>query len=509
MDSFSWIVLSVAAAYLLTCLMLGLLAGRKTSVATEGYVAGDRSLGLVTMYFITGATVFSAFAFLGAPGWAYSRGAAGFYILAYGILGFLPFYFLGPRAARVGRHYGFVTQAEMVAHRFRSPLLAGWMALISVVALIPYLALQMKGAGLVIQSVTRGQVSPQVGSFVVYGIVTWYVVRSGVLGVGWTNTFQGIFMMLLAWGLGLSLPRLLYGGVTEMFQQIEASRPELLRPPGLDSSGNPWSWGEYSSAVIVSSIGFTAWPHLFMKAFTASSVRTIQKTAVLYPTFQLFVVPLFLIGFAGVRFSSAPDQVDQVLPHMLMNLEISPWWVGLFCAGALAASMSSGDAMAHAAASIAVRDGACRGAGWKPTPTQERRWIRGGVLVVMGLSYAVTVHYEGSLVTLLLRSYGAVVQFAPALWLTLYVPRVSRAAVLSGLVLGSVTTLLLMLEPSWRPWPVHAGAYGLMANVVAVGLAQIMNKGPEDREFLNVAAGLGANTGDAGDSGDLILRTRR
>ena len=90
-------------------------------------MAGDRTLGLVLMYFITGATIFSAFAFLGGPGWAYSRGAASFYILAYGVLGFIPFYFLGPRAARVGRRYGFVTQAEMVAARFKMPGIAGVM----------------------------------------------------------------------------------------------------------------------------------------------------------------------------------------------------------------------------------------------------------------------------------------------------------------------------------------------------------------------------------------------
>ena len=39
-------------------------------------MAGDRTLGLVLMYFITGATIFSSFAFLGAPGWAYKKGAA-------------------------------------------------------------------------------------------------------------------------------------------------------------------------------------------------------------------------------------------------------------------------------------------------------------------------------------------------------------------------------------------------------------------------------------------------
>ncbi|NIV46932.1 MAG: sodium:solute symporter family protein, partial [Gammaproteobacteria bacterium] len=62
----------------------GILPGRKASGTAAGYVAGDRTLGLLVMYFITGATIFSAFAFLGGPGWAYSKGAAAFYILAYG-----------------------------------------------------------------------------------------------------------------------------------------------------------------------------------------------------------------------------------------------------------------------------------------------------------------------------------------------------------------------------------------------------------------------------------------
>jgi hypothetical protein len=35
------------------------------------------------MYFLMGAAIFSAFAYLGGPGWAYSKGSAAFYILGY------------------------------------------------------------------------------------------------------------------------------------------------------------------------------------------------------------------------------------------------------------------------------------------------------------------------------------------------------------------------------------------------------------------------------------------
>ena len=198
----AWIVTGVAGAYLLASLVVGMWPGRKATDSAEGFVAGDRSLGLLVMFFITGATIFSAFAFLGGPGWAYSRGVAALYILGYGALGFAPFYFLGPRAARLGRRHGYVTQAEMVAGELRLPALAGMMALVSILAFVPYLALQMKGAGYVVATVTRGAVSEAGGAAIVYGVVLVYVLRSGVLGVGWTNTFQGVFMLLLAWGLG-------------------------------------------------------------------------------------------------------------------------------------------------------------------------------------------------------------------------------------------------------------------------------------------------------------------
>jgi len=485
-----WIVFGVSLAYLLASLVIGILPGRRASHTAAGYVAGDRTLGLLVMYFITGATIFSAFAFLGGPGWAYSKGGAAFYILAYGALGFLPFYFLGPRAARLGRHFGFVTQAEMVAERFGMRSIAGLMALVSVLGFVPYLALQMKGAGYVLTAVTRGHIPEWAGAALVYGIVLIYVSRSGVLGVGWTNTFQGMFMMVLAWGLGLYLPYKLYGGVGPMFRLIADSRPEMLLAPGLTSAGAPWSWGEYSTAVLISIIGFSVWPHIFMKAFTARDDRTIRRTVVLYPTFQIFLVPLYLIGFSGILFGSAPEQADQILPHMLMQMEIPALLVGLFCAGALAASMSSGDAMAHAAASIAIRDGLVEALGRRYDEERQRSLIRITVFVLMVAAYVLAVTYKGDLVTLLLYAYGPIGQFAPVVLATLYCRRATGWGVLTGLLAGSAMTVLFGLRPDLKPFPLHPGIYGLIVNVsLLVVVSALTQRQVSDRDetFLEVA----------------------
>lgn len=485
------LVTGIAALYLVACLVIGMWPGRRASSSATGYVAGDRSLGLVVMYFITGATIFSAFAFLGLPGRALTGGVSAFYVLAQGVFGFLPFYFMGPRAARVGKHYGFVTQAEMVARRFGSPAIAGLMALVSAIAFVPYLAIQMKGAGYVLLEMTDRAVPEWLGAAIVYGVVLVYVLKSGVLGVGWTNTFQGIFMMVLAWALGLYLPYELYGGIGPMFEELAREQPELLEPPGLTGGGTPWSWSSYSSTILVTMLGFSVWPHLFMRAFSARDERTLKRTVVLYPTFQLFLVPILILGFCGVLFESAPESPDQVLPHLLMNTGLPAVVVGLFCAGALAASMSSGDAMAHATASILVRDGVVTALRRPLEPTRERTWIRVAIVLVMMGSYATAMGYQGNLVDLLIYAYGPVTQFFPVVIAALYWRRATGKGVLSGLLSGIVVASVLRARPDWKPWDLHEGAYGLVVNTLLLVSVSVLTRPEEgaDGAFLQVAKG--------------------
>ncbi len=320
-----WVVVFlVTVGYLGLSLTVGLLSGGKTSAGTEGYVAGDRALGLLILYFVMGASIFSAFAFLGGPGWAYSRGAAAYYILSYTSLGLVPMYFFGPRVARLGRRFGYVTQAELFAHRYHSRYLSALLALISLAAFVPYLTLQMQGAGYVFSIVTEGRMPVWAGAAVTYAVVLLYVFRAGVMGIAWTNTFQGILMMGLAWGLGLYLPYRLHGGIGPMFQQLADAAPAMLAAPGLDAAGAPWTWGGYSSAVAISVFGFSVWPHYFMKIYAARSIRTLRHTVVLYPTFAFFLLPILLIGFSGVLAFPDVTPVDTILPTIVTSLGLPP-----------------------------------------------------------------------------------------------------------------------------------------------------------------------------------------
>lgn len=480
----SWvIILLICGIYLAATLAMGIIPGLKVSDSVTGFVAGDRSMNLLILYFVMGASIFSSFAFLGGPGWAYSRGAAAFYIIAYGTTGMIPIYFFGPKVRRLGEKYGFVTQAEILQDRFNSKALSGSLAIISIIVFIPYLTLQMKGAGYVITTISEGAIPQWLGAGIAYLVVLLYVYFSGVMGVGWTNTFQGIFMMVIAWFIGLYLPYKLYGGVGEMFTQIaQSDMSAMLQAPGLNSSGEPWSWWGYSSAVVVSAVGFSVWPHLFMRAFAADSDRTMKLTAVLYPTFQLFLIPILIIGFTAILAYPGVTPADSILPHVLTQLELPVVIIGLVCAGTLAASMSSGDAILHSAASIGVRDGISHLLPDRlKSDLYERNMIRALVIIISLIAFYFAVISDVPIVNLLLGSYGGVAQIFPIVFAMFYWRRANGYGALAGLLGGVLTTVIFLLWPDIRPLPMHEGIYGLIVNIVLLVSVSLATK-PESKE---------------------------
>ncbi|MCG8462332.1 MAG: sodium:solute symporter family protein, partial [Holophagales bacterium] len=305
-----------------------------------------------------------------------------------------------------------------------------------------------------------------------------------------TNTFQGIFMMVIAWFLGLYLPHLLYGGVGPMFDQLAASeQASMLVAPGLAPEGQPWSWQAFSSAVLISGIGFSMWPHLFMKAYAAKSDRVLRLTVVMYPTFQIFLVPILLIGFSGILAYPDVEKADTILPFLLTQIELSPLLVGLVCAGTLAASMSSGDSILHAAASIGVRDGISQ---LSPKPLGDRleqTLIRLLVVVLSGMAFYYAVFSRASLVDLLLAAYGGVAQIFPLMVAAFYWPRATRKGAVCGLVAGLLVNTLFLKMPELKPAALagfHEGFFGLAVNVPLLIGVSLLDR-PDDparvREF--------------------------
>ena len=62
---------------------IGFLAGVHRKMDLEQWTVGGRGFGAVLMFLLMAGEVYTTFAFLGASGWAYSRGGPTLYIMAY------------------------------------------------------------------------------------------------------------------------------------------------------------------------------------------------------------------------------------------------------------------------------------------------------------------------------------------------------------------------------------------------------------------------------------------
>jgi len=479
----TWLlILIIICIYLFFVLFLGSWAGRGRESSIVEYIAASRGLGFVVMYFLMGGAIFSAFAYLGGPGWAYSKGAAAFYILGYCALGLVPWWLWGPRALKAGKKFQYVTQAQLFSDRFQSKVLSLIIAVVSVLAFIQYITLQMKGCAYVFEIASEGRIPFWAGALVAYVVVLIYVFYAGVRGVAWTNVFQGAFMVITAWVLGLYLAYDLYGGPSEMFRQIAQANPTHL----LVGPGTKMSFAAFASALLVSVLGFSMWPHLFMKAYTAKSERVLKQTIVFYPTFAIFLVPVLFIGFAGIM-QVKPDELgaaDRILPWMFSHMQFPPIAVGLILAAALAAAMSTQDTITHAAGSIFAQDFVEVLKREKHSDREATLWVRISVICFGAVSYLVAIFGGQTLVALLLGAYGSIVQLLPLAAATFFWPRATKIGAICGILTGVLYNYAIVLEFIPKFWDIHAGIQGLVLNFIVLIVVSLLTK-PMDRAHIH------------------------
>jgi SSS family solute:Na+ symporter len=128
--------------------------------------------------------------------------------------------------------------------------------------------------------------------------------------------------------------------------------------------------------------------------------------------------------------------------------------------------MSTGDALLHATASVAVQDGI------RPFvplgDASQRTWIRCFIVAVGALAYFFAVSEGISLVVLLLTSYGIIAQLAPSVIAALFWRRATTPGVIAGLLAGACATLVFFFRPELKPLAIHEGVLGLVAHVLVL-----------------------------------------
>lgn len=430
--------LSLVVLIFFLAVALGLAARRGRKMDMEQWTIGRRGFGPALVFLLMAGEIYTTFTFLGASGYAYGRGAPAFYIIAYGAVAYALGYWLLPRVWRYARDHALITQADFFAHRFDSRGLGIAVGLIGVVAMMPYLALQLEGLGLIVQITTHGAVGANTA--IVIGTIglVGYVVISGIHASAWTAVAKDILVLGLAIFLGIYLPFHAYGGIGAMFHKIAAMHPGLLTLH--DPQGPLW----FATTVLVSALGFWMWPHAFAYTFSARHEHIFRRNAILLPLYQLLLLFVFFAGFAALGI--VPHLADSNLALLAASAATLPnWLLGLIGGAGLLAALVPGSLLLIVTAALLSRNGLALLPGFR---SEHRVHLVARILVVpiaTGAAVFAMVGHTG-IVGLLLLGYSYISQLFPALAFSfLSRRRVSAAPVYAGLGAGALVVTVLTL----------------------------------------------------------------
>ncbi|MBE8539680.1 sodium:solute symporter family transporter [Geoglobus acetivorans] len=311
------------------------------------YIAG-RNVGGIVSALTYAATTYSAFMMVGLVGLSYASGV--------GAYGFEMFYLVGtlmllsyyaPKIWRLSREYDAVSPAELVGKRFGEKT-AMAIAIVSLIALIPYTSSQLIGVSLILEKMAG--ISFYTGLAISAILIALWAFIGGLRGVAWTDALQGVIMLLaafLAIGYFFSLNPGFTGEVAKLGDLMQVPN-KIWTPQLFIKLTVPWFFFALTN------------PQVFQRLFIPKDDRALKRMVVYFGAFGLiYTVIVTLIGLnlrvmaENGMFPLIKDR-DMVMPALL---SIMPEWMSLILAlSILAAAITTANSIILSLSSMVSRD---------------------------------------------------------------------------------------------------------------------------------------------------------
>ena len=344
----NWVALTVFVLLFGFITVLGFAAVRwrrgDLDLLHEWGLAGSRFGTLVT-WFLLGGDLYTAYAFIAVPALMFGVGALGFFAVPYTIMVY-PFVFVVfPRLWSVARTHGYITAADFVRGRHGNRWLALAVAITGMVALMPYIALQLVGiqvviAALGIESLGLGGDLPLIVAFIILAAFTY---TSGLRAPAAIAIVKDILIWITVIVAIVVIPIEL-GGYGKIFAAVPPAKLLLEAPEG-NSLGN---YSAYATLAFGSALALFLYPHSVTGVLSASNRRAISRNAAFLPAYSFLLALIALLGFMAI--AAGVDKAAEyaplfkqygpnfAVPALILTMFPS-WFAGVaFAAIAIAAS---------------------------------------------------------------------------------------------------------------------------------------------------------------------------
>ncbi|NMB35228.1 MAG: sodium:solute symporter family protein [Firmicutes bacterium] len=344
-----------AVIYLCILVTIGLVAYKSTKKTPQDFFVANRSLGPIILLFTTFATGMSAFTMIGVPESGYSDGLGQFLGIGFGdaFMAALVF-FIGFRLWKASKEFGFVTPSEFLNHRFDSKGGVGvvyWIT--AIVFTVPYIGIQTIGGAVALQVASGGKIPYFEAAIITIAIVVFYTLIGGLRAVAWTDTIQGVIMLVSVIVLFVLTATHVgsFGDVTNRL--IDSNLGSLFYLPG---PRGLWKWQFIISFALLGTISLPMTPQVFTRFYMGKDVKAMQGMMVYWPIMCLILFfPMVLIGAWGHEILPNLANPDEILPLMVSQL-FHPYIAAFVIIGIFCALMSTASAQFLVISSIVTRD---------------------------------------------------------------------------------------------------------------------------------------------------------
>jgi SSS family solute:Na+ symporter len=414
-----------------------------------------RGFGTVITWFLLGGDLYTAYTFIAVPALVFGSGSIGFFAVSYTIMAFpIAFIFL-PRLWSVSRVHNYVTPADFIRGRYGSRGLSLAMAFTGILALMPYIALQLVGIQAVLSVMGVGTSSTNtfvkdLPLFVAFLVLAIYTYVSGLRAPAAISFVKDTLIYVFVLVAIFYIPTRL-GGWSHIFGTAQTHfatiSPQTKKPIGTfipTSHAIGSTQFDFATLALGSAMALFVYPHIITGALASKQRSIIKRNMSLLPAYSVLLGLIALFGYMAIADPVTAANVKKTgnsqlaVPYLFQHMFPS-WFTGIAFAGIIIGALVPAAIMAIAAANLFTRN--IFKEFFKPdaSPALETKMSQWASLVVKlgALLFAVELPHTFSINLQLLGGVW-ILQIFPMLVGGLYTRWFHRWALLVGWLAGMI-----------------------------------------------------------------------
>src|SRR3954467_4170209 len=315
---------------------------------------GGKRFGTVVTWFLLGGDIYTAYTFIAVPALMFGSGGIGFFALPYTIIVYpIAFVFMA-RLWSVASARGYVTPADFVRGRFDSRGLGTAVAVTGLLALMPYIALQLVGMKVVLAAMGVQGDWPIIIAFVILAAYTW---NSGLRAPALISVVKDLAIYITVIVAVIYIPSKL-GGYGHIFDTANQALPKKTTASGTPAAlipGKGSAQTAYLTLALGSALALFMYPHVITGTLASKSQDVVRKNMAILPAYTLMLGLLALLGLMAITAGIKPTDGTFAVPDLFIKYFPS-WFEGFAFAAIAIGALVPAAVMSIAAANLFTRN---------------------------------------------------------------------------------------------------------------------------------------------------------